>query len=147
MNWQAVFSEASLLRFGVDAVVITVAAFVVKRGVTNQIVLNYKAAAESAAAVALAAQGLADVNAATCLSLREQIAEHSKQILVVHQELGGLKKENEFLRNRNVELQKEICELRDEIAAAHEENNQLRARLSTLENGAPKPRRKVGGSN
>jgi len=134
MNLAVLVSAASLLRFGIDILVIIAAGFVVKRGVTNQIIVQYKAAAEAQAAVAAAATCLADVNAATCESLRKQIAEHGSQILIVHQELGGLKKENEFLRSRNIELQKEIADLR-------EENTGLRERISTLENGAIKPKR------
>jgi chromosome segregation ATPase len=137
MNLTTLFSGASLLRFMIDVAVIIIASIVIKRGVSNQIVAQYKAAAEAAALVASVANQLADVNAATCESLRNQIAEHGKQILEVHRELGGLQKENEFLRARNIELQKEIAELR-------EENKHLKDRLSSLENGVVKAKRQGG---
>lgn len=131
MDLTTLCSGASLFQIGIGVVVVVAATFVVKRGVMNQIIIQYKAAADAQAAVALAASSLANVNAATSEALRKQIAELTKDIFTVHQELGSLKKENEFLRERNVALQMEIAELR-------EENKQLRDRLCLLENGAVK---------
>ena len=134
MDLTTLCSGASLFQIGIGVLIVIAASFVVKRGVANQIIAQYKAAAESQAAVAAAATQLATLNAATCEALRVQIGDLTKDIFTVHQELGSLKKENEFLRERNIALQKEIAELR-------EENGQLRDRLSLLENGAVKTKR------
>ena len=100
------------------AVVIGVGAVLISAGQIGRLITrNYREAAQSA-------QALAEALKIRIMNLEEA----NRDIL---REQGALKKENEFLRDRNVELQRRVEELESE-------NENLRARVGKMENGAKK---------